>query len=83
MAGPEVVIGVVVLAYWTALIWSLYAILTTPRETWRRSGMSRLLWLAAVIVMPLIGSVLFVTVARPRLAGRAEPRSRLAETPSR
>lgn len=62
-----VLVGIGAVAYLTALVWSVYAILTTSQETWNASGMSQLLWLAVVLVMPLIGSVLFVTLGRHRL----------------
>lgn len=64
----ELVVGAVVVLWLAMLIWSLAIILTTPRESWTASGMSQFLWLAVVVFMPMIGGVLFVTIARPRLA---------------
>jgi hypothetical protein len=66
-------------AYLAALVWSVYVILTTSQETWKTSGMSQLLWLAVVLVMPLIGSMLFVAVGRQRLNKGANSMPKVAE----
>lgn len=67
-AAIELIIGVLALAGITALIWSLVVILFTPAETWKAAGLVQWMRLIVVIVMPLIGSVLFLALARRRLA---------------
>lgn len=52
------------------LVWSLTVILTTPADAWKRAGASQILWVIVVVIMPLIGSLLFVTVGRKQLAGQ-------------
>lgn len=49
------------------LIWSLYLILTTPQDVWEASGMSQILWLVVVLVLPFVGSLLFLIIGRPRV----------------
>ena len=83
LAALELAIGAIALTYLTALVWSVYTILTTPQETWEASGMSQLLWLAVVLVMPLIGSMLFVTVGHQRLAKGSNSSLNAAEAPIR
>lgn len=61
--------GVGGLATLGLLVWSLYLILTTPQDVWEASGMSQVLWLVVVLVLPFVGSVLFLTIARPRVTG--------------
>lgn len=77
----EMVVGIVPLAYLTLLVWSVYVILTTPQETWKASGMSQLLWLAVVLIMPIIGSILFIAVGRQRLIEGAISLPNFAEEP--
>lgn len=49
------------------MIWSLVQILTTDESTWKASGMLQLVWLAVVLVLPVVGSILFIAIARPKL----------------
>ena len=83
MVALELVVGIGAVAYLTALVWSVYVILTTPQEAWKASGMSQLLWLAVVLVMPMVGSVLFVTVGRQRLTKGINSSPKAAEAPIR
>ena len=55
------------LALIALLIWSLAVILLTPEATWDAAGLNQWMWLAVVIFLPAIGSLLFVLVARTRL----------------
>ncbi len=69
MAVFAILIGVLGVAFIAMFVWSLLAILTTPESTWEAAGMNQWMWLAVVIFLPLVGSVLFVAVARPALVG--------------
>ena len=60
-------ISLVALASIAVFVWALYVILTTPQQTWQSSGMNQMMWLAVVIFMPLIGSVLFATIGHRSL----------------
>jgi hypothetical protein len=59
-------------------VWSLYTILTTPTPVWKEADANQLMWLAVVIVLPLIGSLLFVSVGHRQLAASSR---RLAGAP--
>lgn len=75
LAAFELIVGILALAGITALIWSLVVILFTPAQTWKAAGLVQWMWLIVVIVMPLIGSVLFMVMARRQLmeAGTVDP----------
>ena len=66
-AALELVVGLVALAGLFILIWSLWVILITPEDTWNTAGLNQWMWLAVVIFMPLLGSILFLVAARRRL----------------
>ena len=66
-------ISLVALSGMALLVWALYVLLTTPQQTWESSGMSQIMWLAVVIFMPLIGSVLFAAVGHRRLKSPTAP----------
>jgi len=65
------ILGIFVLVFGVAnlalLVWSLYVILTTPADSWDAIGMSQMMWLLVVLLLPFIGPVLFAVVAMPRL----------------
>lgn len=67
-AAPELAVGILALAFAPALIWSFVSILFTSQGTWKAAGLIQWIWLVVVIVMPLIGSMLFLLVARSRLS---------------
>ncbi len=49
------------------MVWALVQILTTDESTWKAAGMLQLVWVAVVLVLPILGSILFIAIARPRL----------------
>lgn len=65
------IVGVFILVFGVAnlavLVWSLYMILTTATDSWDAVGMSQMMWLLVVLLLPFIGPVLFAVVAMPRL----------------
>lgn len=66
-AAIELIVGVVALTMLVTFVWSLFAILTTPQDAWKRAQMSQMMWLAVVIFVPLIGSMLFLVAGHSRL----------------
>lgn len=60
-------LGVVTIAGMAFMVWALVEILRTDKVAWDASGMVQLVWVAVVLVLPVIGSVLFFAIARPRL----------------
>ncbi len=67
IAGLELLVGLIALGSFAVFVWSLYTILTTPESTWKAAGMNQWMWLAVVIFLPLVGSVLFVATGRRQL----------------
>jgi hypothetical protein len=63
------------LALLVVFIWALVAILSTPSATWEAAGLNQWMWLGVVVFLPLIGSVLFMAMARRQLmaAGTTDP----------
>ncbi len=57
----------IALAWLAAFVWSLVVILKTDSDVWQMAGMSQLTWVLVVVLMPVIGVALFVTIARPQL----------------
>lgn len=55
------------LALLGVFVWSLVMILSTPSETWDAAGLNQWMWLAVVVFLPLIGSVLFLAMGRRQL----------------
>ena len=54
-------------------IWALVLILSTPSTTWQAAGLNQWMWLGVVVFLPLIGSVLFMTMARRQLMAAGTP----------
>ena len=78
IAGLELLVGLIVLGSFAVFVWSLYTILTTPESTWKAAGMNQWMWLAVVIFLPLVGSVLFVANRPPSTHQRQKPPRRRA-----
>jgi hypothetical protein len=57
-----------VLLLWVPTIWALYEVLRTPGQTWADSDQSQAVWVVVVILLPIIGPLLYVMIARPRLS---------------
>ncbi len=60
-------IGVFAIAGLAFMVWALVEILRTDKAAWDASGMVQLVWVAVVLFLPFIGSVLFFAIARPKL----------------
>jgi hypothetical protein len=56
-----------VLALPVLLVWALWDLLQRPAEVWVAAGQDRLIWALVVIFVALIGPVLYLVTARPRL----------------
>ena len=72
MQRVELVLGLAVLALW---IYSLVSCVLTPESQVR--GVPKTLWLVGIVLLPLLGSVLWLGVGRERGTGRL-PRARPA-----
>ncbi len=60
-------VGLFAIAGLGFMIWALVEILRTDKAAWDASGMVQLVWVAVVLFLPFIGSVLFFAIARPKL----------------
>ncbi|HJQ76694.1 MAG TPA: PLDc N-terminal domain-containing protein [Acidimicrobiia bacterium] len=52
------------------LVWALGDVLRWPTSAWTAAGQSRSLWILVLIILPLIGPLLYLLFARPRLDPR-------------
>ena len=60
-------LGVFAIGGMAFMVWALVAILRTEKSAWDASGMVQLVWVAVVLLLPFIGSILFFIIARPKL----------------
>ena len=51
-------------AFW---LWALIDALQRPEAEWQRAGQSKLVWILVMIFLGLLGSFIYLVVARPRL----------------
>jgi len=65
-AGSVAVLVVIVIggALW---LWSLVDALRIDEQTWDAAGQSKLVWVVVIILLGLLGSVLYVGIARRAL----------------
>ena len=49
------------------LIWALVDLLRRPQAQWAATGQSQLVWALVVILVGLIGPILYLAMAKPRL----------------
>jgi hypothetical protein len=59
-------------------LWALVDALRTPASAWQAAEQNQLLWVGVMIFATVLGAVLYVLIARPKLAevhGNAEPAS--------
>jgi hypothetical protein len=54
-------------------IWGIIDAAEQPNAIWEEAGLSRIVWLAVVVAIPLIGTWIYLSVARPRLHARETP----------
>lgn len=47
--------------------WALYDILRTSPESWTRTHQSQGIWVLVVLLVPIVGPILYLAVAKPRL----------------
>jgi hypothetical protein len=48
-------------------LWALVDALRTPLRVWEEAEQHQLLWVAVVVFVTLIGPILYLLIARPRL----------------
>ena len=48
-------------------IWTLVDALRTPARVWEKAEQHQLLWVGVIVFVTLIGPILYLLIARPRL----------------
>ena len=58
------VVGLVGFAVW---LWALIDALQRPDSDWRSADQSKIVWILVIVLVGIIGSLIYLVVARPRL----------------
>jgi len=64
LRGTEILIILLMLV---PVVWALTDILGTPTRVWADSNQNQGLWAILVFLLPLLGPLLYLVIARPRL----------------
>lgn len=64
LRGTEILIILLMLV---PVVWALTGILGTPTRVWADSNQSQGLWTVVVILLPFLGPLLYLVIARPKL----------------
>jgi hypothetical protein len=67
----EVIVPLVMLATLAAWIWAISDMARRSPLEWQASGQSPVVWTLVVVVLGVIGLVLYLSIARPRLRNAA------------
>jgi heme/copper-type cytochrome/quinol oxidase subunit 2 len=59
-----ILVGLAGFAFW---LWTLIDALQRPDTEWQRAGQSKLIWVLVLIFVGVIGSIIYLVVARPQL----------------
>jgi len=71
--GPAMAFGVFSLLALLAIplfifhIWALIDVLRTPASVWEQVGENQILWGVVVLFLSVLGPILYVMIARPKL----------------
>lgn len=64
LRGTEILIILLMLV---PVVWALTDILGTPTSVWADSDQNQGLWAILVFLLPLLGPLLYLVIARPKL----------------
>lgn len=64
LRGTELLIILLMLV---PIVWALTDILGTPTRVWAESNQNQGLWTVVVFLLPLLGPLLYLVIARPTL----------------
>ncbi len=70
---PEPLLWVVGLAVFAFHLWALIEALMTPVPVWQDSRLNQVGWVAVVLLVPIVGPLLYLLIARPRLRSLGRP----------
>lgn len=71
MGPQEVVVVGVVLGFLVLPMIAVTDLLRQPAGAWRRVPHSRVVWLAVIVLVPVLGAALYLRRVRPALRGAA------------
>jgi hypothetical protein len=60
-----------VLAPLALLVWALVDLLRRPQSEWAAAGQNQIVWALVVVFVAVLGPILYLTMARPRLEDAA------------
>lgn len=66
-----VLIGVVIIVWLAVTVWWLIVLveaLRRPEQDWAAAGQSKVLWIVVMIFLGVLGTILYVFIARPAFA---------------
>lgn len=71
LLGLELVVGLIALV--TLLLWlsALIDALRRPSDQWKSAGQSQIVWVVAILLANVIGSLAYWLIARPQLQTHA------------
>lgn len=67
LIGLELAVGVVAISVLVVWVWALADSLRRPAHQWTAAGQSQVVWVLVIVVANLIGSLLYLIIARPML----------------
>lgn len=73
--GLELVVGLVAISTLAIWVWALADSLRRPAHQWTAAGQSQVVWVLVIVVANLIGSLLYLVIARPMLNRTSLPTS--------
>ena len=60
-----------VLAPLALLVWALVDLVRRPQSEWAAAGQNQIVWALVVVFVAVLGPILYLTIARPRLEDAA------------
>ncbi len=76
MAGFGILVGLIGLSLIGLMLAALISVAKATDDEMTQAGFNRYVWLAIIVVLPVIGSIAYFVVAHPKLqAGNGENRS--------
>jgi hypothetical protein len=67
MAGLGIAFILLLLIPLWLLVWALIDLLRRPRIQWQKADQNQIIWALVIIFIGIIGPILYLTIARPKL----------------
>jgi hypothetical protein len=69
------IFGIVIVAVFVWWLWMLIEALKTPSGQWSAAGQNQVVYVVLMILLGVIGTVLYIAVARPQLRRAVSPQT--------